>query len=133
MLVKELGLKTESHSEQEFDDVPIQSGAHDAIAAVAEAGLKVGKEPGKFMPSSSLTRAEMAVIIDRVYRLGGSAKNQFKDVPQNHWASSAIGSLAANQVAGGYQDGTFKPSGQLTRAEFAAIMTRAIAKKNITT
>lgn len=49
----------------------------------------------------------------------------FYDV-QGHWAQNAISELSSENIIGGYPDNTFRPEGQITRAEFAAIMARAL-------
>lgn len=49
---------------------------------------------------------------------------QFADT-QGHWASEAIGKMAGRGILKGYEDGTFGPSKQITRAEFAAVVARA--------
>ncbi|MED4077600.1 S-layer homology domain-containing protein [Lysinibacillus fusiformis] len=48
----------------------------------------------------------------------------FKDVPSKHWAYNAIEQVANKKLVAGYQDGTFKPSGNVTRAEFATFLAR---------
>lgn len=48
----------------------------------------------------------------------------FRDV-QGHWAQTCIENLAQQNLLGGYPDGTFRPERSVTRAEFAAIVTRA--------
>lgn len=49
---------------------------------------------------------------------------EFKDV-KGHWAESVISSAYELKLITGYQDGTFKPNGQITRAEFATILSRS--------
>lgn len=44
---------------------------------------------------------------------------------QGHWAQNKISQLADHSVIGGYPDGSFKPEGTLTRAEFAAILVKS--------
>jgi hypothetical protein len=46
----------------------------------------------------------------------------FQDVTE----SPAVEALAARKIVDGYEDGTFRPEQTLTRAEFAAIVTRAL-------
>lgn len=46
---------------------------------------------------------------------------------QNHWAHQAIQSLSTQSIITGYPDGTFRPQGLITRAEFAAVMVKALA------
>lgn len=53
-----------------------------------------------------------------------STSGTFKDVPANHWAKSAIDSAVAKGYFKGYSDGTFKPNAQVTREEFAALISR---------
>jgi hypothetical protein len=55
---------------------------------------------------------------------------KFTDVPQNLWARPYIEALAAQGIVSGYQDGTFKPGGSITRAEFAALLQKAFEQKS---
>jgi hypothetical protein len=52
----------------------------------------------------------------------------FTDV-QSNWAQAAIQNLASQSVISGYPDGTFRPEGEVTRAEFSAILVKALALK----
>jgi heme-binding NEAT domain protein len=49
----------------------------------------------------------------------------FKDVAK-HWAASSIEKATKLGIAKGYQDGTFRPNGNVTRAEFATFISRAL-------
>lgn len=44
----------------------------------------------------------------------------FKDVPASYYAHKEIMNLVDRGVINGFSDGTFKPTKQVTRAEFAA-------------
>ncbi len=55
----------------------------------------------------------------------GSGQTAFQDVPAGFWAKSYIEALAAKSVIAGFPDGTFKPNEPVTRAQFAAIITKA--------
>ncbi|NOU96116.1 hypothetical protein GC093_23240 [Paenibacillus sp. LMG 31456] len=46
----------------------------------------------------------------------------FLDLPESHWSYEAVQKMAIKQIIEGYQDGTFQPSQNLTRAEFAALL-----------
>ncbi len=48
---------------------------------------------------------------------------QFTDI-ETHWAKAAILALAERKLVNGYPDGSFKPDGGLTRAEFASLTNR---------
>ncbi len=53
------------------------------------------------------------------------ASPSFKDVGADHWASQSINDLAGKGIITGYDDGSFKPSNTITRAELATILVRA--------
>jgi hypothetical protein len=55
--------------------------------------------------------------------------SKFTDVENGKWYSQAIAYLASIGILTGYEDGSFKPNAQITRAEFAAIMSRFSAGK----
>jgi parallel beta-helix repeat protein len=50
----------------------------------------------------------------------------FSDV-RGHWAQAYIEALAAQKVITGFPDGTFQPQAPVTRAQFAAIISKAFA------
>lgn len=52
-------------------------------------------------------------------------EQKFSDVPQDYWAFRYIAEMAERGVLSGYPDGKFYPNSQVTRAEFAKIMTVA--------
>jgi hypothetical protein len=58
---------------------------------------------------------------------GVSAANaNFKDLKGDHWAYSAIQSAITMGALSGYPDGSFKPSNNITRGEFASALSRLI-------
>lgn len=50
----------------------------------------------------------------------------FADVPSDHWAYAAVRQLAARQYVQGVGGDRFAPAGAVTRAEFAAMLVRAL-------
>jgi len=50
------------------------------------------------------------------------AESHYKDVDDTTEAGKAIMQLTEANIVGGYEDGTFRPQGQLTRAEFVRIV-----------
>lgn len=55
----------------------------------------------------------------------------FMDIPAEHWAAEAIKSLSAKQIVTGVTASEFKPENKITRAEFTALMVRALGLKNV--
>ncbi|MCR8845628.1 S-layer homology domain-containing protein [Paenibacillus sp. SC116] len=58
-----------------------------------------------------------------------SSQPAFKDTA-GHWAQSSIEHLAAKQIVKGVGINSFDPNGQVTRAEFAAMLVRAAGLKD---
>ena len=52
----------------------------------------------------------------------------FPDVPNGYWASCEIDKLATNDVVVGYPDRLFKPSKNISRAEFATMIVKGFEK-----
>lgn len=50
----------------------------------------------------------------------------FQDT-QSNWARNAIDSLSSQGILTGYPDGSFRPEGLITRAEFSAMMVKALS------
>jgi len=50
----------------------------------------------------------------------------FSDVGTTHWAYNAVSEMSSAGVINGYTDGTFKPQGLVTRAEFAKLLVTAL-------
>lgn len=50
----------------------------------------------------------------------------FQDT-QSNWARNAIESLSSQGILTGYPDGSFRPEGLITRAEFSAMMVKALS------
>lgn len=53
-------------------------------------------------------------------------KRTFKDII-GHWAEEAIQKAVEQGMIQGYEDGSFRPDGEVTRAEFIALLVRALA------
>ncbi|MFS1517132.1 S-layer homology domain-containing protein [Bacillus sp. SCS-151] len=128
LLDRALNLDTSNITNPNFKDVSTDHQYYKTIAAVANAGIVKGKEDGTFDPEGTLTRGQMAAILQRAYDLAGQAAADFKDVPADHWAYKEISALAANGVTTGYEDQTFKPNNYVTRAQFSAFLYRILTK-----
>lgn len=58
---------------------------------------------------------------------------KFTDVPQDLWARPYIEALSSRGIVSGFPDGTFKPGGAITRAEFATLLQKAFEKQPTST
>ncbi len=88
-----------------------------------------GYPDGSVQPDGNITREEIAAIL---YRVKYKAYDEpfiatgkiFPDVSASRWSVSEIEFMTNKGVIYGYPDGEFKPSRNLTRAEFAALIRR---------
>lgn len=55
----------------------------------------------------------------------GTKNVQFTDI-ENHWAKSSITRAVRLGIVNGYEDGSFRPNGIVTRGEFAVMLSRAL-------
>ena len=53
----------------------------------------------------------------------------FKDVSENHWAYTVINKLAVAGYIKGYPDKTFKPEGNITKAEYMVMLANVLKDK----
>ncbi len=58
---------------------------------------------------------------------------QFSDVSSNYWARDFISALVNRGVIAGFPDGTFQPDAPVTRAQFAAMVQKALPKERMRT
>lgn len=49
----------------------------------------------------------------------------FKDMENYSWAETAVKALRSSGIVSGYSDGTYKPQGNVTRAEFVTMLVKA--------
>ncbi len=46
----------------------------------------------------------------------------FSDLPSDHWAAAYVDNLVSNGTINGFEDGTFRPNGTVTRAQFVKMI-----------
>ena len=84
------------------------------------------KEVLSFRPDAPMTRAEVATLLSRLLVKTPlmSTVLPFSDVPKDHWANPYVASIQSRALISGYEDGTFGPTKNMTRAELAAMISR---------
>ena len=113
-----------------FPDVPSTHWAYNYVDDIASRGIISGFPDGTFRPNSSVTReqaAKMIVIAAGIPYKGKASK--FPDVSKDNWASPFVAAAKDAGVIGGFPDGTFRPKDKVTRAQVAAMVTKAFDLK----
>lgn len=90
-----------------------------------------GYPDGSVRPDGKITREEMTAILYRIVNHDYEKPfiptgDAFPDVEENRWSAHDIEYMADKGILYGYPDGEFKPANNLTRAEFAALISRFV-------
>ncbi|MEK3978670.1 S8 family serine peptidase [Psychrobacillus sp. FSL K6-2836] len=112
-----------------FTDVPAKHWAADYIQKAAQFGYMKGYPDGSFRPEQSLTRAQAASLIVRALKLETQEVAPFEDI--TNYAAETKSEIAAGYKYGIIKgdNGKFKPSEKVTRAQLALMIERAYAFK----
>jgi lysozyme len=98
--------------------------ARAAIVEWSDYGIIQGNN-GAFRPDDSITRGEMATIIQRVMQYSQTAENTFSDLDSTAWYADPVLKLNAAQVMLG--DGeNIRPLDTITREESIVMLARAL-------
>ncbi|PQP84412.1 hypothetical protein C0Q44_07535 [Paenibacillus sp. PCH8] len=106
--------------------------AGSTVNTFVKLGVVTGYADGSFHPNASITRAEFATLIAKVFDLSSNQGNAISDV-SGHWAEASIRSLQSKGVLSGYPDGTFRPNQEIKRSEIIAIISRIMDLSKVTT
>ncbi|WP_375103743.1 carbohydrate binding domain-containing protein [Paenibacillus sp. RS8] len=99
--------------------------AGEAADRLAAAGILQGDGQGQFGPSRAISRAEMAVILNRMFRFTDPGTVMFSDVSASSWYGKDVGVVSAAGLIKGYTDGRFQPGAAVTRQEVMTMLSRA--------
>ena len=113
---------------KDFADIPSDYWAHAEIDYVVDIGLFRGTSTTAFSPDKEMTRAMLVTVL---YRLANSPsvaglKNEFPDVQKNAYYDAILWAHK-NNIAHGFNDGTFRPNDPITREQFATFLQRFAA------
>ncbi|HET7078000.1 MAG TPA: S-layer homology domain-containing protein [Chloroflexia bacterium] len=106
--------------QQTFTDVPNTNPFWVFIERVAAHGVVGGYSDGTFRPNNNVTRGQVAKFVSNAadYQDAIPASRQtFSDVPSSDTFWLFIERVYAHGVVGGYADGTFRPTANVTRGQ----------------
>ncbi|MEK3688384.1 S-layer homology domain-containing protein [Paenibacillus sp. FSL R10-2736] len=106
--------------------------ADSTVNVFVKLGVVNGYKDGGFHPEASITRAEFATVLAKVFGLSGTASSgsSLSDT-SGHWAEASIRALQQKGIISGYQNGTFMPNREITRAEIIAMISKVIDLNSI--
>ncbi|MEI5913475.1 NEAT domain-containing leucine-rich repeat protein [Bacillus albus] len=124
-------LKLERNLEQKTKFTDTKGNMYEgAIEAVTQAGIMTGDGDGTFRPDGVLTRYEMSVVLQKVFQLkeNENRAENFKDIPNGHWAKGYVKALVDNKISKGDGEGNFLGDNFVTREQYAQFLYNAITK-----
>jgi hypothetical protein len=96
------------------------------IEWIYDMGLTTGCTQERYCPEDSVTRAQMAIFLDRALDLPLTATDFFDD-DDGKTGEAAINRLAAAGITGGCATRRFCPTAPITRGQMAAFLARAFS------
>lgn len=119
-----------------FTDVASNHSFAKDIAAMNEAGIILGYTSGKrFGMYDTLSKAQLAVILERAYKISQAQQNQvhtassYNDVSSSYWAYKSIIALKSIDKTTVFQTSNYSVDASTNRAEFSAALYSAINAK----
>lgn len=98
-----------------------------AVLATGVANGVISLQNGKINAGGPMTRGDMAAGLVTGFKLQGTSKHVFKDVPTKHPHYAAVQVLDAQGITNGYKvDNTYRPNMPVTRAHFTAFINRSL-------
>jgi len=121
-------------AEMNFPDVSAEAWYAGEMAAAKQKGYFSGDQNGLGNPDERITRSEVCVAYTKILSLPLANENDISytdrdQIPQ--WAVPYIAALAKINILNGYEDGSFRATDYITRAEVfsTVVRTESYAKK----
>lgn len=116
-------------------DVAMTSWYYDSFRQAYTAGLIPAEmlSDSRFHADRAITREQAAAILNLALNLpAATGPVYYADLSSIAvYAQDAVANVTAAGIFGGYEDGTFRPSASLSRAEVAAVIYRVTASKPV--
>ncbi|QWU43809.1 MULTISPECIES: N-acetylmuramoyl-L-alanine amidase [Bacillus] len=132
IIAKAIGLAVNPSAKPSFNDSKDHWAAQ-YIAAIEKADIISGRTPSVFDPEGKITRAEMASMLVKAYKLKDQVKgpitNKFADL-ENHFGKEAANILVALEISAGTGKTTWSPDMLIPREQAAQMTYKADKLKN---
>lgn len=121
MVTRLAGLDLSDNSMPAFKDMQKNAWYFRYINAAVKANM-LDADNGMMRPNDKITRAEFAKMLAAIDKENSSV-SKFEDI-KGHRYEKEINKIYGNNRIEGYEDGSFRPDANLTRAESAAFLNR---------
>ena len=116
------------------DASKVSDWAKDIVATAIKNEIIKGYGDGTIKPQNPVTREELTAIMVRALNVeSNDNSSKYTDVSPERWSATAISAAAAFNFISGYDDGTFKPEKNASRAEVIVFANNVYQFRNIIT
>lgn len=134
MVAQAFGLKATA-TESVFTDCTASDWYTPFVIAGTEAGILKGISDTEFGANQQITRQDICTVLGRILdaenTISAAADSSFTDIDQvADYAVAAVKAFVAAGVVNGYEDGTFRPTANATRAEVSKILCSVLKLDN---
>ncbi len=113
--------QTNDYSDVSADDAWFNN----AVSTLTNAGVMDGYEDGTFKPDGTSPVPSLPPLRRASWRPAMTAETASSDI-DGHWAAEYINEAANAGIVDGYEDGTFRPQQNITRAEAVTMVNRTV-------
>ena len=114
-----------------YTDLDKNAWYYDSFSKVFTMNAIQGTSSTTMNPNANITRQEAMVILNRILDLKISGETDLKYTDAKEvatWATKAVLAFTSNGYVNGYEDGSVRPTNNITRAECARILDAAIGR-----
>ena len=113
----------------DYSDCNSELWCNNAISTLSSMGIIDGFSDGTFRPYAKITRAQFAKIAVGFFETTREDyQGYFTDVDIDAWYTEYVEAAARVGLIEGFQDGTFRPNTNITRAQACVIVNRALGR-----
>lgn len=127
-LLHRLSGSDETYETSEFGDIKESDWYMQAVSWAKDNGISDGMGNGDFNPNENVTREQTAVFIVRFCEYMGYDFNENKEITFvdesdfSDWSADFVSKAQKYGIINGFEDGTFSPQGNATRAQTAKML-----------
>ncbi|MCU6707731.1 S-layer homology domain-containing protein [Paenibacillus sp. J5C_2022] len=122
-----------AHTDASFTDMNTDDWVYQDVAIAVQAGYAAGYEDSSIRWRNEITREQAAIMVAKLLQLESgnmAALSGFSDAGLTaDWSVGSVAALAEAELLTGYTDGTFRPQGNLTRAQAVTLLQKALEYK----
>ncbi|WP_052759575.1 Ig-like domain-containing protein [Paenibacillus sp. DMB20] len=119
------------HTAKKFTDLVKHSWAEEAIETLASRGVLHGVSLNRFAPELELTRAELVVMLVRMFNFAVETDSNFDDVSRSATYYKEIAIAKKLGLVHGVTDTEFHPEAKVTREQLITIVERILRQEKL--